>query len=151
MNRALTIILGALTAAAVVATLSADRDTRPPRIVSAVVEDADGDARADRLRLTYSEPSATPQDADGRYPFAVTGLRIASVGAASGKRDRARAGREAAADRAATARRALRAARRREPVEDAPATRLRCRPSRGSRSSSRPAAAASASSPPPPA
>jgi hypothetical protein len=68
-----------------VASSAATRDRQPPRIVSAVVEDSNGDARADRLRLTYSEPIRHRKDTDGRYPFSVTGLRIASVGAASGK------------------------------------------------------------------
>jgi hypothetical protein len=64
---------------------TAVRDRQPPRIVSAVVQDADRDSRPDRLRLTYSEPIRQAKDAVGTYPFGVTGLRIASVAAASGR------------------------------------------------------------------
>jgi hypothetical protein len=64
---------------------TADRDRQPPRIVSAVVEDADRDSQPDRLRLTYSEPIKHRKDADGAYPFTVTGLRIASVGIPNGR------------------------------------------------------------------
>src|SRR3954447_1584536 len=63
----------------------ANRDREAPRIVSAVVEDTNRDAHADRLRLTYSEPIRHAKDADGRYPFAIPGLRIRSVSAASGR------------------------------------------------------------------
>ena len=41
---------------AAAASSTADRDRQPPRIVAAVVEDANNDSRPDRLRLTYSEP-----------------------------------------------------------------------------------------------
>jgi hypothetical protein len=56
-----------------------------PRIVSAVMQDADRDARADSVRLTYSTLIRHVRDRDGRYPFAVVGYRIRSIGAASGK------------------------------------------------------------------
>jgi hypothetical protein len=49
------------------------------------MEDADGDFRADRLRVTYSERVRHAADTDGRYPFAVAGYRVRSVGAARGK------------------------------------------------------------------
>ena len=75
----------ALAAATVVAGPAAARDTRAPRIVSAAMEDADGDFRADRLRLTYSERVRHAFDRDGRYPFRVAGYAIGSVGTASGK------------------------------------------------------------------
>ncbi len=85
VNRALTIFLGALVAATVVAALSAAPDRRPPRIVSSVMRDTDGDSRADRLRLTYSERIRHRLDRDGKYPFAVRGYKIRSISAASGK------------------------------------------------------------------
>ena len=74
-------------AAAVVATSAAApvRKAPPPRIVAAAMVDADGDARADAVRLTYSRPVRHPADRDGRYPFAVGSYGIRSVGVASGK------------------------------------------------------------------
>jgi hypothetical protein len=64
---------------------AASPDRKPPRIVTAVMIDADNDARSDRLRLTYSERVRHAADRDGRYPFAVSGYRLLSVGKASGK------------------------------------------------------------------
>jgi hypothetical protein len=75
----------ALAAAAVVGGSAAARDARAPRIVSAAMVDADGDFRADRLRLTYSERVRHAADRDGRYPFKVAGYAIRSVEAARGK------------------------------------------------------------------
>jgi len=49
------------------------------------MQDADRDARADSVRLTYSMRIRHARDRDGRYPFAVVGYRIRSVGTASGK------------------------------------------------------------------
>lgn len=60
-------------------------EVKGPRIVSAVVLDLDGDASADGIRLRYSKPVRHVPDADGRYPFTVTGYRIVRVGAASGR------------------------------------------------------------------
>ena len=57
---------------------------KPPRIVAAAMLDVDRDARADAVRLTYSARIRHARDRDGRYPFAVAGYRIRSVGAASG-------------------------------------------------------------------
>jgi hypothetical protein len=64
---------------------SAGQDETPPRIVAAAMVDADGDFRADRVRLTYSERVRHRRDADGRYPFTVTGYRIRSIGIANGR------------------------------------------------------------------
>jgi hypothetical protein len=47
--------------------------------------DLDRDQRADAVRLTYSTPIRHARDRDGRYPFAVAGYRIRSVGAARGR------------------------------------------------------------------
>ncbi len=58
---------------------------RPPRVVSAALEDVDGNFRADALRLTYSQKVRHAVDRDGHYPFSVSGYRIRSVGAASGR------------------------------------------------------------------
>jgi hypothetical protein len=80
------ILMGALVATIVAAAASAAApDRKPPRIVAAAMLDTDRDALSDRVRLTYSERIRHVRDADGRYPFAVTGYRIRSVGAASGK------------------------------------------------------------------
>ena len=61
-------------------------DRKAPKIVGAVMQDADGDYRGDRVVLTYSEAVRHARDTDGRYPFRVAGYTIASVGAASGKK-----------------------------------------------------------------
>jgi hypothetical protein len=49
------------------------------------MQDIDGDARADRMRLTYSERVGHAVDRDERYPFRVAGDRIRSVGKASSR------------------------------------------------------------------
>jgi hypothetical protein len=58
---------------------------KAPRIVSAVVQDADGDFLADEVRLTYSARIRHAADADGSYPFTVDGYGIRRVDAAGGK------------------------------------------------------------------
>src|SRR5262245_4314 len=68
-----------------VAASSAALQAKPPRIVSAAMQDSDRDARADSVRVTYSTRIRHVRDRDGRYPFAVTGYRIRSVGRAFGK------------------------------------------------------------------
>ncbi len=85
MNRLGSSPLAVLVAAIVVFVPTAAPDRRPPRIVSALMQDANGNARADRLRLTYSERIRHAADRDGRYPFTVAGYRIRFVGAASGR------------------------------------------------------------------
>ncbi len=86
MTRLRWILTGALVAMIVVAVApAAAPDRKPPRIVAATMLDADGDALTDRVRLTYSERIRHVLDADGRYPFAVPGYRIRSVGRANGK------------------------------------------------------------------
>src|SRR5262245_55468579 len=62
-----------------------ERKAPRPRIVAAVMQDADRDARADAVRLTYSARIRHAADRDGRYPFAVSGYRIRWVGAAQGR------------------------------------------------------------------
>ena len=118
-----------------VASSAATRDRQPPRIVSAVVEDSNGDARADRLRLTYSEPIRHRKDTDGHYPFAVTrpADRLRRRGQREGARAHAARGRRHDRDGLPCAT----SARSRSPSRTAPATRLRCRRSRRSRSTSR--------------
>lgn len=64
---------------------SAASEATPPRIVSALMLDADLDARADGVRLTYSTRVRHARDGDGRYPFTVSGYRIRSIGSARGK------------------------------------------------------------------
>jgi hypothetical protein len=79
------ISLLAVLAALFVVASSAALAPKPPRIVSAVMQDSDRDARADSVRLTYSVRVRHVRDRDGRYPFSVAGYRIRSVGAASGR------------------------------------------------------------------
>ena len=69
----------------VVGAVPAARDAKAPRIVAAAMQDVDGDARADRVRLTYSEPVRHVADRDGTFPFTVAGYRFRAVGRASGK------------------------------------------------------------------
>ena len=84
MRRPIATGVVALAAVTAAATLSAASDTKAPRIVAAVMQDADQDFRADRLRLTYSERVHHVADRDGKYPFTVAGYRISSVARASG-------------------------------------------------------------------
>jgi hypothetical protein len=79
------IALASILAIALAAAGSAAPDGTPPRIVAAALQDADGDYRADRIRLTYSKAVRHRRDADGKYPFAVRGYRIRSIGPASGR------------------------------------------------------------------
>jgi hypothetical protein len=48
------------------------------------MQDADGDGRADRVGLVYSERVRHAADKDGAYPFLVAGYKIRAVGAANG-------------------------------------------------------------------
>src|SRR5262245_12859006 len=79
----LLLVLGAATTVVVAPWAAPDR--KRPRIVSAVMQDIDRDARADSVRLTYSVRVRHVADRDGRYPFAVVGYRVRSVGVASRK------------------------------------------------------------------
>ncbi len=85
MSRLYTIPLAMLVAAALFWAPAAAPRSKPPRIVSALMVDANRDARADSVRLTYSVPVRHALDRDGRYPFAVVGYRIRAVGAAKGR------------------------------------------------------------------
>ena len=79
--------LAVLTAIVLVAGTTAAPGKRPTplRIAVAAMVDVDRDARADGVRLTYSRRIRHAADRDGRYPFAIVGYRIRSVGAASGR------------------------------------------------------------------
>jgi hypothetical protein len=81
----LTRVLIVVMSIVVVGASSAAPQAKAPRIVSAVMQDVDRDARADSVRLTYSTRVRHARDRDRRYPFSVSGYRIASVGAAKGK------------------------------------------------------------------
>lgn len=59
-------------------------DRKPPRIARAVMVDADGNGKVDRIVLTYSEAVRHKADKDGKYPFTVKGYKIRSVGRAKG-------------------------------------------------------------------
>jgi hypothetical protein len=84
MALAVTALLAVLASYAA-ASVAAPRDRKAPRIVAATMVDGDGDHRADRVRLAYSERVRHPRDADGTYPLRVTGYRVKAVGASSGK------------------------------------------------------------------
>ena len=84
LKRVMTGLVAMLAAATVATTLTAAGDARPPRIVAAVMQDADGDGHADRVGLMYSERVRHAADRDGTYPFLVAGYKIRAVGAASG-------------------------------------------------------------------
>jgi hypothetical protein len=85
-TRRITTAVGAVVVAATaVATLSAAADVKHPRIVAASVQDVDGDARGDRMRITYSERVRHAADRDGSYPFRLAGYRVRSVGKASSR------------------------------------------------------------------
>jgi hypothetical protein len=78
-------ILAVAAAAIVAAAPMAATDQKAPRIVAAVMQDADGDGRADRVRLTYSERVRHVADRDGRYPLRVSGYTVRSVGPGRGR------------------------------------------------------------------
>jgi hypothetical protein len=76
----------AVACALVSADISRAADTKPPKLVKALMVDADANGRADSLVLTYSEPVNHTADLDGTYPFSVSGYTITSVaGAAASK------------------------------------------------------------------
>ncbi|MEJ7791884.1 MAG: hypothetical protein WKF65_07940 [Gaiellaceae bacterium] len=85
MRRSFPIGLLVLLAVLPVAGPSAAPDLRAPRIVAAVVQDGNGDFRADRVRVTFSERVRHVRDADGAYPLVVAGYRVGSIAAARGK------------------------------------------------------------------
>lgn len=77
--------VAALAALGVAMVPTAAPDRTPPRIVTAVMVDLNGNARAERVRLTYSERIRHARDNDGKYSFVVVGYRVLAVGAASGR------------------------------------------------------------------
>ena len=77
--------VAALAALGVAMVPTAAPDRTPPRIVSAVMVDLNGNARAERVRLTYSERVRHARDNDGNYSFVVVGYRVLAVGAATGR------------------------------------------------------------------
>jgi hypothetical protein len=85
VHRLLTSLAALALAGIVVFGPAAGLDRKAPRIVAASMVDANGDFRADRVRLTYSEPVRHAADRDGHYPFAVAGYRIRFVGLAHGR------------------------------------------------------------------
>jgi hypothetical protein len=68
-----------------VGTAVASPDRTPPKLKAAVMKDTDHDGKADVLVLTFSERVVHRRDADGRYPFTVSGYRLRFVGAAAAK------------------------------------------------------------------
>ena len=77
--------VAALAALGVAMVPTAAPDRTPPRIVSAMMVDLNGNARAERVRLTYSERVRHARDNDGKYSFVVVGYRVLAVGAATGR------------------------------------------------------------------
>ena len=80
-----TAVVLACAAAVAVSAAGPVRKAPSARIVAAVMLDADRDARADGVRLTYSMRVRHSADRDGRYRFAVGGYGIRSVGLAGGR------------------------------------------------------------------
>jgi hypothetical protein len=62
------------------------RDTITPKITAARMTDLDGDNKADRVVLTYSEKINHSLDTDGSYPFTVGTYKITKVGKAASTR-----------------------------------------------------------------
>ena len=60
-------------------------DASPPVVVSSETVDADGNARIDRVDLTFSEPISSAADAAAPFSLAAAGYTVDSVGAASGE------------------------------------------------------------------
>jgi hypothetical protein len=87
MTRLWTLLGVGLVAAVVVLTAAGavGSDHRSPRVVAAAMEDANGNSRADRVRVTYSERVRHRPDRDGRYPFTVAGYRIRAIGPTSSR------------------------------------------------------------------
>jgi len=59
-------------------------DATPPVAVSAETVDANGDARIDRVDVTFSEPISSAADGTAPFSFAAAGYTVAGVTAASG-------------------------------------------------------------------
>ncbi len=95
-----TVLVGAVLAACLLlpATGAAKANPKAPRMVAAVMQDRDGDGRADGLRLRYSKRVRHAADRDKRYPFRVAGYRVRSVAKALGRRIALRLAEKAAAD-----------------------------------------------------
>jgi hypothetical protein len=85
VNRLWTIPAALVLAAIVVLAPAAAPDRKPPRIVAAAMLDTNGNFRADRVRLIYSERIRHAADRDGHYPLVVSGYRIRWIGAAGGR------------------------------------------------------------------
>ena len=58
-------------------------DATPPVALSSETVDADGDARIDRLDLTFSEPISSAADSTAPFSFAASGYTVAGVSGAS--------------------------------------------------------------------
>ena len=89
LKRLMTGLVALLAAATVATTLTAAGDARPPRIVAAVMQDADGDGHVDRVGLMYSERVRHGADRDGTVP--VPGRGLQDSGSRRGEREHGRA------------------------------------------------------------
>ena len=85
VTRAVSGVVVVVGCVAVVSASAATPAKKAPRIVAALMRDADRDGRADGVALTYSARIRHARDRDGRYPLVVKGYRIRFVGAASGR------------------------------------------------------------------
>ena len=85
VTRAVSGVVVVVGCVAVVSASAATPAKKAPRIVAAVMQDADRDGQADAVALTYSARIRHARDRDGRYPLVVKGYRIRFVGAASGR------------------------------------------------------------------
>jgi hypothetical protein len=84
-SRVGTVVLVVVAVVALPRSVALARSKPGPRIVAASMLDADGDFRADHVRLTYSQAVRHVADRDGVYPFSVVGYHVRSVGAAKGR------------------------------------------------------------------
>ena len=94
LKRLITGSVAVLVAAIVASTLTAAGDAKPPRIVAAVMQDADGDGHADRVGLVYSERVRHARRQGWQVP--VPGRGLQDPGSRRGEREHgcAHAGRE---------------------------------------------------------
>ena len=92
------VLAGAVLIALVSLPAAGTAKPKAPRMVAAVMQDRDGDGRADRLRLRYSKRVRHAADRDERYPFRVAGYRVRSVAKAAGRRLALRLAEKAVAD-----------------------------------------------------
>ena len=79
-------IVMALAGSLFVAQPVAAADRQAPKIVKALLKDANNNGNADRVVLVYSERVKHKADKDGSYPFTVEGYQVRKVARSEGKK-----------------------------------------------------------------